>query len=126
MVQMARRPFSSVQVEVNPISVNDEDVGIIPVSEMLSHRRKVSANCTYYIDLFDECKFRLNVIILYAYFYQEYPNPIAMEPCGNNRAAVLSLIVRLPTGGRAHAPLGQTGKQRNRLHHEVFCPLEIT
>ena len=37
------------------------------------------------------------------------PSPIALEPCEGNRAAVLSLIVRLPTGGRPHAPPGYTG-----------------
>lgn len=26
------------------------------------------------------------------------PTPIALEPCGSGKAAVLSLIVRLPTG----------------------------
>lgn len=34
-----------------------------------------------------------------------------MEPCGNNKAAVLSLIVRLPTGNEAYAPSGQAGKK---------------
>ena len=37
------------------------------------------------------------------------PSPIALEPCEGNRAAVLSLIVRLPTGGRPYAPPGYTG-----------------
>ena len=37
------------------------------------------------------------------------PSPIALEPCDGNRAAVLSLIVRLPTGGRQYAPPGYTG-----------------
>ncbi len=37
------------------------------------------------------------------------PSPIALEPCDGNRAAVLSLIVRLPTGGKAYAPPGYTG-----------------
>lgn len=29
---------------------------------------------------------------------QDSPSPIALEPCNGNRAAVLSLLVRLPTG----------------------------
>ena len=37
------------------------------------------------------------------------PSPIALEPCQGNKAAVLSLIVRLPTGGAAYAPSGCTG-----------------
>lgn len=79
MEQMARRPFSTVQVEMNPIAVQEKDVATISVSDTLSRRKK------------------------------EFPNPIAMEPCGNNKAAVLSLIVRLPTGNEAYAPSGQAG-----------------
>merc|ERR1712156_1205430 len=37
------------------------------------------------------------------------PSPIALEPCNGNRGAVLSLIVRLPTGGKPYAPNGCTG-----------------
>ena len=39
----------------------------------------------------------------------ENPTPIALEPCYNNKAAVLSLIIRLPTGGTGVIPIGQTG-----------------
>lgn len=78
MVQMARRPFSTINLEIDPKSP-PEDVTTISVSDTLSRRKK------------------------------EYPNPIAMEPCNNNKAAVLSLIVRLPTGSDAHTPNGQSG-----------------
>jgi len=37
------------------------------------------------------------------------PSPIALEPCMGNRAAVLSLIVRMPTGGKPYTPNGYTG-----------------
>lgn len=37
------------------------------------------------------------------------PTPIALEPCSTGKAAVLSLIVRLPTGGTGNVPSGQTG-----------------
>ncbi|RWS07892.1 attractin-like protein, partial [Dinothrombium tinctorium] len=37
------------------------------------------------------------------------PTPIALEPCSSGKAAVLSLILRLPTGGYGCAPPGQTG-----------------
>jgi len=37
------------------------------------------------------------------------PSPIALEPCIGNRAAVLSLIVRMPTGGHSYAPPGVPG-----------------
>ncbi|XP_029172341.1 attractin-like protein 1 isoform X2 [Nylanderia fulva] len=36
------------------------------------------------------------------------PSPIALEPCCGNRAAVLSLLVRLPTGGEPYTPTGQS------------------
>ncbi|XP_014253614.1 attractin [Cimex lectularius] len=39
---------------------------------------------------------------------KECPSPIALEPCIGNRAAVLSLLVRLPTGGGAFTPYGQS------------------
>ncbi|XP_053204126.1 attractin-like protein 1 [Panonychus citri] len=37
------------------------------------------------------------------------PTPIALEPCATNKAAVLSLILRLPSGGSSTVPPGQTG-----------------
>ncbi|KAJ6222083.1 hypothetical protein RDWZM_000628 [Blomia tropicalis] len=37
------------------------------------------------------------------------PTPIALEPCNNGKAAVLTLIVRLPSGGQQIPPSGQTG-----------------
>lgn len=37
------------------------------------------------------------------------PTPVALEPCSTGKAAVLSLIVRLPTGGTGNVPAGQTG-----------------
>jgi len=37
------------------------------------------------------------------------PSPIALEPCVGNRAAVLTLIVRMPTGGHSYAPPGLPG-----------------
>jgi len=37
------------------------------------------------------------------------PSPIALEPCAGNRAAVLSLVVRMPTGGHSFAPPGTPG-----------------
>lgn len=37
------------------------------------------------------------------------PTPIALEPCATGKAAVLSLILRLPSGGQRTVPSGQTG-----------------
>ena len=42
-------------------------------------------------------------------FQKHRPSPIALEPCVGNRAAVLSLVVRLPTGGKPFTPNGYTG-----------------
>ncbi|XP_054290142.1 attractin-like protein 1 [Macrosteles quadrilineatus] len=39
---------------------------------------------------------------------KDSPSPIALEPCCGNRAAVLSLLVRLPTGGERYTPPGQS------------------
>uniref|UniRef100_A0A1B6D320 CUB domain-containing protein n=1 Tax=Clastoptera arizonana TaxID=38151 RepID=A0A1B6D320_9HEMI len=39
---------------------------------------------------------------------KDSPSPIALEPCCGNRAAVLSLLIRLPTGGDLYTPHGQS------------------
>ncbi|KAF2897611.1 hypothetical protein ILUMI_08563 [Ignelater luminosus] len=39
---------------------------------------------------------------------RDAPSPIALEPCYGNRAAVLSLLVRLPTGGEPYTARGQS------------------
>lgn len=36
--------------------------------------------------------------VFLSHLTQDAPSPIALEPCNGNRAAVLSLLVRLPTG----------------------------
>ncbi|XP_050304238.1 attractin [Anthonomus grandis grandis] len=38
---------------------------------------------------------------------RDSPSPIALEPCEGSRAAVLSLLVRLPTGGEDYTVKGQ-------------------
>lgn len=40
---------------------------------------------------------------------QSHPTPVALEPCASGRAAVLTLIVRMPTGGRRRTATGQSG-----------------
>lgn len=39
---------------------------------------------------------------------RDAPSPIALEPCYGNRAAVLSLLIRLPTGGESYTIKGQS------------------
>ncbi|XP_064465607.1 attractin-like protein 1 isoform X2 [Ornithodoros turicata] len=40
---------------------------------------------------------------------QSHPTPVALEPCASGKAAVLTLIVRMPTGGLQHTATGQSG-----------------
>lgn len=40
---------------------------------------------------------------------KQAPSPIALEPCSGNRAAVLSLLVRMPVGDEPYTPPGQSG-----------------
>lgn len=39
---------------------------------------------------------------------RDAPSPIALEPCFGNKAAVLSLLVRLPTGSEPYTVKGQS------------------
>lgn len=43
-------------------------------------------------------------------FLQDVPNPVALEPCAGNKAAVLTLLVRQPTGNDRFTPHGYSGK----------------
>lgn len=49
------------------------------------------------------------------FFLQDCPSPIALEPCSGNRAAVLSLLVRLPTGMINISMLIDIFSKRNHL-----------
>jgi len=40
---------------------------------------------------------------------QDVPNPVALEPCAGNRAAVLTLLIRQPTGNDRFTPHGYSG-----------------
>lgn len=49
-------------------------------------------------------------LTIFLYFeFQCHPTPIALEPCSGGKAAVLSLIVRLPPGEGQYTPPGQSG-----------------
>ncbi|XP_023034074.1 attractin-like protein 1 isoform X2 [Drosophila willistoni] len=78
MEQMASRPFSQVLVDIE----NRESIDLSLTLEGIGHLSKKRK--------------------------RECPSPIALEPCSGNRAAVLSLLVRLPTGGLSQAPAGQS------------------
>jgi len=47
---------------------------------------------------------------------QTVPKPIALEPCFGNKAAVLSVFVRLPRGLGGIPPPGQSGEEYCCLH----------
>ncbi|KAG7200810.1 hypothetical protein KM043_003181 [Ampulex compressa] len=79
MEQMASRAFSQVLVEIERRDVNGSD----------NERSEAD---------FANCRKKK----------KDAPSPIALEPCCGNRAAVLSLLVRLPTGGEVYTPLGQS------------------
>ncbi|XP_012260217.2 attractin-like protein 1 isoform X2 [Athalia rosae] len=81
MEQMASRAFSQVLVEIERRDVDPLINDRLPNSEMINNTRKKK---------------------------KDAPSPIALEPCCGNRAAVLSLLVRLPTGGEAYTPAGQS------------------
>uniref|UniRef100_A0A182SYM4 Attractin GBD domain-containing protein n=1 Tax=Anopheles maculatus TaxID=74869 RepID=A0A182SYM4_9DIPT len=68
MEQMASRPFSQVLVEIESREYNELSPAVENITAAPRKRKKDS------------------------------PSPIALEPCEGNRAAVLSLLVRLPTG----------------------------
>ncbi|XP_039300291.1 attractin-like protein 1 isoform X2 [Nilaparvata lugens] len=78
MEKMASRPFSQVFVEIEKRDNSASQQDTTSVTSTLKKRKKDS------------------------------PSPIALEPCCGNRAAVLSLLIRLPTGGEMYTPTGQS------------------
>lgn len=85
--QMASRPFSQVLVEIS------EKDKVIEGNQNQEGCNEIVSNCTTLRKRKKDC-----------------PSPIALEPCSGNRAAVLSLLVRLPTCDEAYAPSGQSGE----------------
>ncbi|CAG0899948.1 unnamed protein product, partial [Cyprideis torosa] len=92
MEAMASRPFSQVLL-FWPKKASDDTVGLLhpngpslslPGGEIL--KDKASADST-----------------------KNSASPIALEPCANGKAAVLSLLVRLPTGDESYAPRNTAG-----------------
>lgn len=84
--QMASRPFSQVLVE---IGTKDK---VIENNQNNENYNEIVQNCTTVKKRKKDC-----------------PSPIALEPCCGNRAAVLSLLVRLPTCDEPYTPSGQSG-----------------
>lgn len=57
------------------------------------------------------------------FFLQFRPSPIALEPCVDQKAAVLSLLIRLPNGSLPYTPPGQSGT--NSLYLILFLLIFI-
>ncbi|GFO40944.1 Attractin [Plakobranchus ocellatus] len=81
MQQMARRPFSTIAVEIekksNPVVVDRRD----HIDSVLRRRKKIGSK----------------------------PSSIALEPLKDNKAAILTLLIQLPTGNSDYAPSGISG-----------------
>lgn len=58
-------------------------------------------------------------------FLQCVPKPIALEPCFGNRAAVLSIFVRLPRGAGGIPPPGQSGEKLHRLSLSLLAKVRL-
>ncbi|XP_012937027.2 attractin [Aplysia californica] len=81
MEQMASRPFSTIGIEIDRKS-NPITVDKKDHLDSVLRRRRKAGN---------------------------KPSAVAIEPLKDNKAAILSLIIQLPTGGSDYAPSGQSG-----------------
>jgi attractin len=77
-----------VVVEIENKEYNEISPAIENITNISKKRKKVSFQKKY------------TTVQNTNYFtvFQDSPSPIALEPCEGNKAAVLSLLVRLPTG----------------------------
>lgn len=100
MEQMASRAFSQVFVEIERREFISTEMAVDD-SELVNSKKKKKKKVG--------CRSFLEITVIYLLFFvQSAPSPIALEPCCGNRAAVLSLLVRLPTGGESYTPVGQS------------------
>ena len=94
--------------------------GSFPLCMLLTQTRTVTAKPLLSMSLKVACVHqdlgglwcvRLLFFCLFPFlFSQSVPKPIALEPCFGNKAAVLSIFVRLPRGTGGIPPPGQSGK----------------
>lgn len=112
MEQMASRPFAGVAVELDA-----QLLVISNQSENGEQRKKVGSSFKNFkiiniflkqFNLIFDPTLSINYILLH-FNLQCHPTPIALEPCSGGKAAVLSLIVRLPPGDGQYTPPGQSG-----------------
>ena len=80
-------------------------------------RRRRRVRWSAIIDMIPVCFWAGEMVIQRSAFvlFQFRPSPIALEPCADQKAAVLSLLIRLPSGTLPYTPPGQSGKISHRL-----------
>ena len=80
-------------------------------------RRRRRVRWSAIIDMIPVCFWAGEMVIQRSAFvlFQFRPSPIALEPCADQKAAVLSLLIRLPSGTLPYTPPGQSGKIPHRL-----------
>lgn len=88
--------FVQVLVDIEHREIYDITPSVECVGKTPKKRKKV-IRTTYFLSnaLLRVCQRTMLLILI---LFQDAPSPIALEPCNGNRAAVLSLLVRLPTG----------------------------
>lgn len=97
MEQMASRPFSQVLVEIEIRETESiENCVEAKSSPVISNSNHTNTNHVAPI-----------IPTILSRKKRDSPSPIALEPCNGSKAAVLSLLVRLPTGGGRYTPSGQ-------------------
>ena len=115
MEQMASRPFGSVLVELERLPENSASSSstAAPVTSSSTNSSSVivggSGSSNVITSSSNSGGGGDDTTVVRKRKKRYRPSPIALEPCEGNRAAVLSLIVRLPTGGKLYAPPGYTG-----------------
>lgn len=76
----------------------------------LFYRPKIDGSYKHQWPLSCKCTLKLITLGNFVFFRQTVPKPIALEPCFGNKAAVLSVFVRLPRGLGGIPPPGQSGE----------------
>lgn len=92
MEQMASRPFSQVNIDFKKLSPHSV------LLETLLLRLQVLVEIDSKGREYNEIPMVLDSSTVAKKKKKDSPSPIALEPCVGNKAAVLSLLVRMPTG----------------------------
>lgn len=92
-IYFVKKKRFQVLVEIENRDMNDLSPAIENITSAPKKRKKVRIKeySVQYLNVMQNVSFVSSI-------GQDSPSPIALEPCNGNRAAVLSLLVRLPTG----------------------------